>query len=110
MTLFFIGEIVSGDVIRRTDKNTGEVTETLVVNVMMKMVTAEGKPKVYAEDISLPIRYKDLIEQSTGKYIVIPYNYISTKDRSFLFVDEKYQPVILDENPLMQAHKAKKAA
>lgn len=110
MTLFFIGEIVSSDVLERRDKNTGEVTENLVVNVMMRMVTAEGKPKVYAEDITMPKRYKDLVEQSVGKFIIIPYNFISTKDRAYLFVDEKYQPVILDENPLLQAHKAKKAA
>ena len=98
MTLFFVGEIISSDVIQRTDKQTGQVTEYLSVNVMMRMVTKEGKPKVYAEDIQLPIVYKDLVDQNVGKYIVIPYNYIQTKDKSYLFPDDKYQLVILDHN------------
>ena len=99
MTLFFVGEIISSDVIQRTDKQTGQVTEYLSVNVMMRMVTKEGKPKVYAEDIQLPVVYKDLVDQNVGKYIVIPYNYIQTKDKSYLFPDDKYELVILDRNP-----------
>ena len=99
MTLFFVGEIISSDVIQRMDKQTGQVTEYLSVNVMMRMVTKEGKPKVYAEDIQLPVVYKDLVDQNVGKYIVIPYNYIQTKDKSYLFPDDKYELVILDRNP-----------
>ncbi|BCD60033.1 MULTISPECIES: hypothetical protein [unclassified Nitratiruptor] len=110
MTLFYIGEIVSHDVLERTDKTTGVVNHYVTVNVMMKMVTKDGKPKVFADDITLPIQYKNIIEQSVGKYIVIPYNYIQTKDKSYLFVDEKYQPVILDHNPLFEQKTTKKAA
>ncbi len=110
MTLFFIGEIISSDIIERKDKNTGEMLRYLTVNVMMRMVTKEGKPKVYAEDIQLPLIYQDTVEQGVGKYIVIPYNYIQTKDKSYLFPDDKYQLVILDHNPLEVSKPLKKSA
>ena len=110
MTLFFVGEIVSGDIIQRTDKHTGQITEYLTVNVMMRMVTKQGKPKIYAEDITLPMDYKELIDRSVGKYIVIPYQYFTTKDKAFLFVDEKYQVIILDKNPFEPTAQSKKAA
>ena len=112
MTLFFVGEIVSSDLTQRTDKQSGEITQFVSVNVMMRMITKDGKPKVYAEDIMLPIQYRDLIEQSTGKYIVIPYNYVQTKEKAYLFVDDKYQPIVLDSNPFEQVvqKSTKKAA
>ncbi len=110
MTLFFVGEIISSDVTQRNDKNSGELIHYLSVNVMMRMVTKDGKPKVYAEDIMLSISYRELIEESVGKYIVIPYNYVQTKDRAFLFVDEKYELLILDKNPFEVSKSSKKVA
>ena len=110
MTLFFIGEIISADMTQRTDKNSGEITQYVSVNVMMRMVTKDGKPKVYAEDIMLPVSYHDLIDKNVGKYIVIPYNYIQTKDKAFLFVDDKYLPIIVESNPFEAYKPVKKAA
>jgi len=102
MTLFFIGEIISTDLVERTDKTTGLINQYLVANVAARLITKDGKPKLYGEDIQLPIEFKDIVERNVGKYIVIPYQYISTKDKSFLFVDDKYQPVFLDHNPLVE--------
>ena len=110
MLLFFVGEIISSDIRDRRDKQTGEITYNLVVNVALRVKDKNGKTKIVAEDVVLPYEYKDLIEKSEGKYILIPYNYLSTKDSSFLFVDSNYQPVILENNPFEKKQQVKQKA
>jgi len=100
MLLFYLGEIISVDIRERKDKTTGEVTYNLVANIALKIKDRNGKPKLIADDIVMPYEYKDMLEKSEGKYILIPHNYLKTKDNTYLFVDENYIPIFFDSNPL----------
>jgi len=100
MTTFFIGLVDEVKPTSRKDKTTGQVTMSAQLTATFQAVDNEGYTCKSTEDIGFPIDLLGGLQQAKGKYIVIPYKTISTKNGTYTFPDDALSFQVLDKNPI----------
>ena len=99
MTTMYIGKIL---VAKRTDRKQkdGSTSYYTQVTAQFETIDAQGEKEISMENVQLPVNDLDLLKQSVGKYVAIPYTTINTKNGTYTFPDDNLLYRIYDNNPL----------
>lgn len=100
MTTFFIGKILEIKYAEREDKATKKAIHSTQVVVMNDTWDEEGYYTPSIENIQLAEHQYDSLKDSIGKYIAVPYMFLSTKNGSYLFPNDAIAPIVMDKNPV----------
>jgi hypothetical protein len=99
MTTFFVGQVDEVRPTSRKDKNTGQVQMSTTLTATFETVDNEGYLNKSTENIQFPIDLLGSLQSTKGKYIAIPYMYLTTAKGNYLFPDDNLKFSIFDKNP-----------
>lgn len=99
MTTFFVGQVDEVRPTSRKDKTTGQVQMSATLTATFETMDNEGYLNKSTENISFPIDLLGSLQSTKGKYIAIPYMYISTKSGNYLFPDDGLKFSVFDKHP-----------
>ncbi|MFK5882369.1 MAG: hypothetical protein QM482_09165 [Sulfurospirillum sp.] len=105
MTTFFIGKVDEVRPISRKDKTTGQVNMSSQLTATFETIDNDNYTVKSTENISFPIDLLGALQQTKGKYIVVPYMTISAKSGTYTFPDDNLSFQVFDKNPLEQIKK-----
>jgi len=100
MTTFFVGQVDEVRPTSRKDKTTGQVQMNATLTATFQTQDNEGYLNKSTENISFPIDLLGGLQSAKGKYIVIPYTTINTKNGTYTFPDDNLSFQTFDKNPL----------
>ncbi|MDY0194395.1 MAG: hypothetical protein RBR93_12875 [Aliarcobacter butzleri] len=100
MTTFFIGILEEVRPVNRKNKDTGVVTSSLEVTVTFDTKDKQGYLVKGTEQIQMDMSDFQILTSAKGKYLVIPYQTINTKNGTYTFPNDSLGFQIFDKNPL----------
>ncbi|MDD3323697.1 MAG: hypothetical protein PHN38_01045 [Sulfurospirillaceae bacterium] len=100
MTTYFLGQIDEVRPTQRKNKDTGVVTMSLLVTVTSESKDKNGYLIKSTQDIQFDMNEMANLTQAKGKFILVPYLYLSTKGGNFMFPNDDMGYQIYDKNPL----------
>lgn len=100
MITYLIGLVDEVRPVKNTNRQTGEITQTLEVTVTYSSHDLEGYKVKDTEILRLPITEREKWQAFKDKFVGIPYRFISAGQRgNFLIVAEDIQVEIFDKSP-----------
>lgn len=99
MITFFIGQLEEVRPNNRKNKETGVVTTSLEATVTFQTNDKEGYLVKSTEQIQMEMSDFKTLSDSKGKFIVIPFLTINTKNGTFTFPSDSLTYQIFDKNP-----------
>ncbi len=100
MTTFFMGQVDEVRPTSRKNKDTGQITKYATVTATLETQNNEGYLIKATEDVQFSIDLLGSLQAIKGKFIAIPYAFISTPKGSYLFPDDNLKFTVFDKNPL----------
>ena len=100
MITFFIGQLEEVRPQNRKNKETGVVTTTLEATVTFETKDKDGYLVKATEQIQMEMSDFQALTQAKGKFIVIPYLTINTKNGTYTFPSDSLGYQVFDKNPL----------
>ena len=100
MITYLIGLVDEVRPVKNTNRQTGEITQTLEVTVTYSSHDLEGYKVKDTEILRLPITDREKWQSYKDKFVGIPYRFISAGQRgNFLIVADDIQIEIFDKSP-----------
>ena len=100
MTLQLIGQLMEVKPMENENKQTGKVSYSTEVQVMLTGIDEKGYKKLTVEAISLDDDYQEVLEDKIGSFVAISYNVMHTPKGTYVFPDKSMPVLQLDKNPL----------
>jgi len=100
MITFFIGQLEEVRPNNRKNKETGVVTTSLEATVTFQTNDKDGYLVKSTEQIQMEMSDFQALSLAKGKFIVIPYLTINTKNGTYTFPSDSLSYQIFDKNPL----------
>lgn len=100
MITYLIGLVDEVRPVKNTNRQTGEITQTLEVTVTYSSHDLEGYKVKDTEILRLPITDREKWQSYKDKFVGIPYRFISAGQRgNFLIVADDIQIETFDKSP-----------
>jgi len=100
MITFYVGQLEEVRPVNRKNKETGVVTTSLEATVTFDTKDKEGYLVKSTEQIQMEMSDFKVLSESKGKFIVVPYLTINTKNGTYTFPSDTLSFQIFDKNPL----------
>lgn len=100
MITFYVGQLEEVRPQNRKNKETGVVTTSLEATVTFETKDKEGYLVKSTEQIQMEMSDIKALTDAKGKFIVIPYLTINTKNGTYTFPSDSLGFQIFDKNPL----------
>lgn len=100
MTTFFIAQVDEVRPLNRKDKTTGQVKSLTQLTATFQAQDNEGYLVKSSENITFSIDLLSKLQTTKGKFIVVPYATINTKNGTYTFPDDNLDFIVFDKNPL----------
>lgn len=99
MTTFFIGQVDEVRPMQRKNKDTGVVTMSLQLTATFEARDKDGYLIKSTQDIQMDMSDMNALNQAKGKFILIPYMTISSKNGTYTFPNDSMGFQVFDKNP-----------
>jgi hypothetical protein len=100
MITFFVGQLEEVRPQNRKNKETGVVTTSLEATVTFETKDKDGYLVKATEQIQMEMNDFQALTAAKGKFIVIPYLTINTKNGTYTFPSDTLGYQVFDKNPL----------
>lgn len=99
MTTFFVGMVDEVRPVTRKNKETGVVSMNLMLTATFETRDKEGYLIKSVQEIQMEMADMTQLTQAKGKYIVIPYMTLNTKNGTYTFPNDSMGFQVYDKNP-----------
>ncbi|AKF25862.1 hypothetical protein YH65_11070 [Sulfurovum lithotrophicum] len=93
-----------------TNKETGEVKESVKVTIEQRYVDADGHRKLGVQEVTFPKEDEKVLRESLDKYITVSFQLKTFGEKSYMARDNSVPYLITDTHPFQAAEKKQKAA
>lgn len=92
-----------------TNKDTGEVKESVKVTIEQRYTDADGHRKLHVQEVTFPKEDEKVLRESMDKYITVSFQLKTFGEKSYMARETSIPYHISDTHPFQDAKKQKAA-